>query len=209
MGGPLVIGLIIILSLGAVGFAFLSLHFYGRANTAAKSLNTQTTAAATKAAADQKTKDALAYSIAGESPFSEFDAPDAYGAFVIKFPKDWASWVDEEQDGIQVTLILNPNFVTVTNGTPGLAAAKITLQEETGTQFINQYTGLITEGTMHQSNITVSGQPGYNFTGAFPNQRSVREVVVPVRDKVLVFDNENKQYATEFDEIVAQAKINP
>src|ERR1700683_245767 len=209
LGGPCIFGLIAILAIGAVGFALLSLHYYNRAAATTKSLNAQTATAATKAAAGQKTKDAVAYQAAGESPFREYDAPDADGSFVINFPKDWSSWVDQEQSGIQVTLILNPNFVQVLNGTPALAATKVTLQEQTGTEFISQYSGQISEHTMSESNTTVDGQPAYNFTGSFPNQRSVREVVVPVRDKVLVFDNENAQYADEFSEILAQAKINP
>ncbi len=209
LGGPLMLALVFVLFVGMGIFAYLSLHFYNDATTATKTLGQQKTTAAVAGAADQKTKDALADSIANESPFSQFVAPDAYGSFVIKYPKDWASWVDEEQAGTQVTLIVNPGSVTVTNEIPGLAATKVTLQEETGTQFISNYSGEISEGTMKQSSLTVDGQPAYNFTGQFPNQRSVREVVVPVRDKVLVFDNENSTYATQFDEILAQAKINP
>jgi hypothetical protein len=210
-GGPLMFILIAVLGLGAIIFALLTVHFYTTAHTATTTLNAQKAAAAQAAEAQQKKVDDVAYTKAGESPFRAFTAPDSDGSFVINFPKDWSSFVDEEQTGTQVTLILNPNFVTRSNGDPNdPAAAVITLQEQTSSEFMGQFTGDVQEGQMHQTPVTVSGQPGYNLTGTFSdNSGTVREVVIPVRDKVLVFQNENSSYASEFNEILAQAKINP
>jgi hypothetical protein len=133
----------------------------------------------------------------------------AYGSFVIKFPKNWSSYVDEESSGTQVLLVLNPDSVGKTNGTDNLAAARVTLQQQSGDNFMSQFSGSVKNGTLHQGTINVSGLSGFDITGKFSDQRTSREVVVPVRDKVLVFVNENNQYAAQFNEILAQAKINP
>ena len=63
--------------------------------------------------------------------------------------------------------------------------------------------------TLHQNTIQISGLAAFDLTGNFGDRRTVREVVVPVRDKVIVFINENNEYKNEFAQILAQAKINP
>jgi NADPH:quinone reductase-like Zn-dependent oxidoreductase len=172
-------------------------------------LTSRTQAAAQAAEVNQKKADAVAYSAQNESPFRSFIAPDAYGAFVINFPKDWSSSVDEEQNATQVSLILNPNFIQSTNQVVANVAARVMLIDTPSTQYLSGFNGQIQEGMINQSNITVSGQPGFNLSGTFNDNKTIREIVIPVRDKVLVFTTENKQYSNEFDEILAQCKINP
>lgn len=208
-GGGLNWILIGVLALGAVGFAVLTLMFYNKATVATNTLDQQKAQTATTAKADQKKADDLANTQANESPYRSYQAPIAYGAFIINFPKNWSSYVDQEQGGTQINLILNPDYVGRTNGTDNLEAARVTLQEQTGDNFMNQFQGSVKNGDLHQNTIQVSGLAAFDLTGKFGDRRTVREVVVPVRDKVIVLINENSQYKNEFAQILAQAKINP
>jgi hypothetical protein len=203
---PILIG---VLGLGALTFAVLTVVFYSQATTATKTLNTQKAAAAAKARADQQKADDAANTIANESPFRSYLAPVEYGSFEIKFPKDWSSSVDQEGSGTQVDLIINPDFVRRTNGNNELSAAHIMLIERSSDQYMSGYTSLIKTGKLKQANIAVAGQQGFDITGSFPDRRTTRQVIIPVRDKVLVFTNENGKYASEFNEILAQSKIVP
>jgi len=208
-GGIVKFALIGVLALGAIGFAMLTLVFYNKAGVATKTLDDQKAKAAAAAREDQKKTDDLANTQANESPYRSFTAPGADGAFVIQFPKNWSSYADLESSGTQVLLILNPNSVGKTNGTDNLAAARITLQERTGESFMSQFQGDLKSGRLKQKAFTVGGLPGFDITGKFNDHRTSREVVIPVRDKVLVFVNENGSFGTEFGQILAQAKINP
>jgi len=201
--------LVVLLALGAVGFGIMAITFYNQAQTAEQSVDRQKAQAVAAAIQVQKTNDDAAYAKASESPFRSYTAPVGDGSFVINFPKDWDGWVDEEQSGTNVDLILNPDFVQVSAGVNGLAGCVVKLIEEESSQYMSQYASYVQEGQMHQANITVSGIQGYDLTGQFSDNRTTRMVVIPVRDKVLVFTNENAKYADEFDEILAQAKINP
>jgi hypothetical protein len=200
---------IIVLGIGTILFGILTLTFYDKAQQATTTLNTAAATAANAAKAAQKKTDATDYSIAQESPFRSFVAPDLYGSFVINFPKDWSSTVDEEQDGTQVSLALNPNFVETSQGIASPVAARVMLIDTDQSQYMSEFTPEVQEGTVTQKTITVSGQPGFDLSGTFNDQKTIREVVIPVRDKVLVFTTENSQYATEFDQILSQCKINP
>jgi hypothetical protein len=208
-GGPLTLVLIVILGLGTIVFGVLTVTFSSNATTATNTAAAKALAAATTARADQKKLDDASYTIANESPFRAYTAPAQYGSFVINFPKTWSSSVDEESSGTQVDLILNPDFIYKTNGIAAPIAARIRFIEQTQDQFMTQYASLIKKGTLKQKDLTVSGQPAFDLTGQFSDHTTTREIVVPVRDKVLTFTNENAQFATEFGDIVAQAKIIP
>jgi hypothetical protein len=199
--------LMIVLGVGAVGFAVLSIVEFGQAHSATTTLNAQKQSAAAVARADQKQLDEAAAVVAGESPFRSYTAPAEYGSFEIKFPKDWSSTVDEERtSSTQVLLVVNPNFVHRSNGQDALAAAKIALNQRTLADAIKLYSG---QKTLTQSDVTVSGIKSVQFSGSFNDKRSTRVVIVPVRDKTIIFTNENQQYSHEFDAILAQSKIVP
>jgi hypothetical protein len=206
---PFMILLVVFLGVGTILFGILTITFYDQAQSATNTLNAHESAAATNAKNQQKKTDALAYSIENESPFRSFTAPDLYGSFVINFPKDWSSTVDEEQDGTQVSLALNPDFVQTEDGVAQPVAARVMLIDQPESQYMSQFTSQVQQGMLSQAGITVSGQTGFDLRGQFNDQKTVREVVIPVRDKVLVFTTENSTYATEFDQILAQCKINP
>jgi hypothetical protein len=201
--------LILVLAVGTIMFGVLTVTFYSKAERATNTLNSAATVAANYARAAQKKQDAADYSIENESPFRSYTAPDLYGSFVINFPKDWSGTVDEEQSGTQVSLALNPDFVKTSGGIPSPVATRVMLIDTDQSQYMSSFTSEIQEGTVNQSPITVSGQTGFDLKGTFNDQKTIREVVIPVRDKVLVFTIENAQYATEFDQILAQCKINP
>jgi hypothetical protein len=203
---PILIG---VLGLGAVAFGITTITFYSKAQTATNTLEAQKAVAVTKAKADQKKVDDEANTVANESPFRSYVAPVEYGSFEIKFPKNWSGYVIQDKNGTQVNLTINPDFIRRTNSNDELAAARVQLIERTSDQFMTQYTNLVKRGTLKQSDITVSGQKGFDITGTFQDKRTTRMVVIPVRDKVLVFSNENSRYASEFNEILAQSKIIP
>jgi hypothetical protein len=189
---PILIG---VLGLGAVAFGITTITFYSKAQTATNTLEAQKAVAVTKAKADQKKVDDEANTVANESPFRSYVAPVEYGSFEIKFPKNWSGYVIQDKNGTQVNLTINPDFIRRTNSNDELAAARVQLIERTSDQFMTQYTNLVKRGTLKQADITVSGQKGFDITGTFQDKRTTRMVVIPVRDKVLVFSNENSRYA--------------
>lgn len=201
--------LVVLLGIGAAVFAVMALVEFNAATVASKNLQSKEQAVADKAKADQKKADDQAYSIAGESPFRQYVAPVEDGSFQISFPKDWSGYVDQESTGTQVSLTVNPDFVRRTNDQDELAAARVQLIERSSTQYMNAFNSYIKQGTIKQANITISGQSGYDLTGQFSDKKTTRQVIIPVRDKVLVFINENSKYASEFNQILAQSKIIP
>lgn len=201
--------LLIFLGMGVLIFGGLAIFFYSQAQTAINTLETQKAAAVAQAKSEQKKADDEANTRANESPFRSYVAPTEYGSFEIKFPKNWSGYVDQQKSGTQISLTANPDFIRRTNGTDELSALRVQLIERTTDQFMNSYSSLVKRGTLKQADVVVSGQKGFDLTGGFQDKRTTRMVVIPVRDKVLVFTNENSRYASEFNEILAQSHIIP
>jgi len=103
-------------------------------------------------------------------------------------------------------LVVNPDFIKVQNNLADLTGAKVTLNQRTLNEFIKDYSN---NKELKKTDTTVSGIPAVQFTGKFADKRTKRLVAVPVRDKTIVFTNENPAYNSEFDLILAQSKINP
>jgi hypothetical protein len=199
--------LLIVLFIGAAGFGYVAITASAKAQKATTSLEAAKSKAASDARALQKTEDDKQNTLANSLPYRNYTAPTAFGGFTINFPKNWSSSVDEELSSqTQVILTLNPNFIKRVNNTDDLVAAKIELIQKPVDQFIKQY---ITTKGINQSATKVAGISGTQLTGGFTDKRTTRIVAVPVRDKTLVFINENSAYASTFDTILAQAKINP
>lgn len=199
--------LIVILGLGSLGFGILAVVAFSKANTATTTVNAQRKAAADIARADQKKIDQTAAELASESPFRSYVAPVEYGSFEIKFPKNWSGDVIENRSGtVQVTLVVNPDFVKTQNSIADLTAAKIALNQRTLAEYTKEFSS---NKDLKKTDTTVSGIPAIQFTGKFSDKRTKRLIAVPIRDKTLVFINENPAYNSEFDLILAQSKINP
>jgi hypothetical protein len=195
------------LAVGVIIFAIIAISATGTAKKATTTLTQQKTAAAAAARDDQKKIDKQAADIAAESPFRSYVAPLEFGSFEIKFPKNWSGYVEQAKTaGIQVNLIVQPDFIMKENGINQLAAAKIVLEQKSFNDFLKAYDKL---KDVTKTDVTVSGIKGTQITGKIPDKRTVRLVAIPVRDKVLVFYNEDSKYSHEFDEILAQSKVLP
>jgi hypothetical protein len=195
------------LAVGVLIFAVIAISATGTAKKATTTLNAQKTAAATAARDDQKKIDKQAADIAAESPYRSYIAPLEYGSFEIKFPKNWSGYVEQNKTGdTQVSLVIQPDFVLKENNVAQLAATKVVLKQMSFNDFLKAYDK---QKDVTKTDVTVSGIKGTQITGKIPDRRSVRIVALPVRDKTLIFYNEDSKYSHEFDEIMAQSKILP
>lgn len=198
--------LIVVLGLGTIIFGLAAITSSGQAHTAKTTLANAKQTAATQAAQAQKQTDAQAAEDAAESPYQTYTAPDDYGSFVISFPKNWSSAVDLEDNAQnQVTLVMQPGIIRTVNGVGDLIAAEVLLINRQLPDYLSGFN----KKKVAQTNVTVDGIASVQLTGSFPDGRATTLVAVPIRDKTLVFDNEDSTYASQFQTIVAQAKLNP
>lgn len=195
-------------------FAGLFINSYMTAQNATKNLNAKTSVAyeagKEAGAKTQKESDEAADKADAQNPYRAYDAPVAYGEFSIKFPKNWSSWVSENLNGgTQVDLIANPDFVKEVTNSNINYALRVTFLNSTYANTKRSYDQQVKSGKAKATAQKVSGLEGTRYTGQYTQREEGIAVLVPVRDKTLVFVTENTKYAPEFEATLTQSTIRP
>jgi hypothetical protein len=205
---PLV-GLAVLLGVGAAGFALLAVVFYSQSASSKSELKATKAQAYTSGKADQKAADDTLQRQLSESPFNTYTAPRAAGSFVINYPKGWSAKVDEcENCGTPVDLYVSPALVRSVSGQYRPAAVHVQLVSRASADLLNGYADALSQKKLRQSATTVSGIAAIRLDGQF-DRFAGSLVAVPVRDKTLLFWNEDTARLAEYNEVLAQAKVNP
>lgn len=195
-------------------FAGLFINSYMKAQSVTKNLNTQK-AVAYKAgqsagAETQKISDTAEAKAIAENPYRSYVAPSAFGEFTIKFPKIWSSSVAENLSSTnQVDLIATPEFIKLLQDKSVNYALRVSLINTTYATVRNGYDQQVKNKKAKASAIKVSGIDGTRYEGQYSQNKNGIVVLVPVRDKTIVFTTENIKYQSEFEQTLTQSTIKP
>lgn len=204
----------IILGVFVLIFAGLFINSYMTAQNATKDLNAKKAAAyklgQEAGAKTQKETDAAAAKAAAQNPYRSYVAPPAFGEFTIKFAKSWSSSVAENQSTTnQVDLIANPEFIKILPNNTVNYGLRVYLVNSTYATVKTSYDQQVKSKKAKASTATVSGIDGTRYEGQYNSTKSGIAVLIPVRDKTMVFTTENTKYQPEFEATLAQSTIKP
>lgn len=204
----------IILGVFVLIFAGLFVNSYMTAQNATKDLNAKKAAAyklgQTAGAQTQKETDAAAAKAAAQNPYRAYVAPPAFGEFAIKFAKNWSSSVAENQSAInQVDLIANPDFIKLLPDNSINYGLRVYLVNNTYAVVKTSYDQQVKSKKAKSTAATVSGIDGTRYDGKYNSTKSGIAVLIPVRDKTMVFTTENTKYQPEFEATLSQSTIKP
>lgn len=205
--------LTVFLGIGMVVFGVLAVIAYRDNEFVRGNLNQLVAAEKQKAMTEQKAIDAEANRKANDSPYRPFVAPPIDGSFELQIPKTWSIYNGRADSGkIQVNFIANPDVVinNTGNGAQNTQAFRLQLLRTSQQEIIKSYDEAIKKKQLTSKGVKVSGISATQLEGTIDSQRHTGVViVVPVRDKTMVFSTEDRKYIDEFTKIVASAKINP
>lgn len=204
----------IVLVIFVLIFVGLFVNSYLKEQRATKELNTQKAAAyrlgQQAGAKTQKATDEAAAKAAAQNPYRSYVAPTAYGEFTIKFPKVWSSSVAENLSSTtQVDLIATPDFIKIQPDNKVNYALRVSLIDSTYASVRQAYDQRVKSKKLKALGVKVSGLDGTRYEGEFKEGKSGIVVLIPVRDKTIVFTTENTKYQAEFEATLAQSTIKP
>lgn len=199
----------LMLGLSTIIFAVLAVISFGTQQSATSTLNSAKSASYKQGQSDQQKTDQKATLVAGEQPFRDYRAPDFYGNFDLKFPKNWNAYVIEDQSSeVQVNLTLNPDAVKQVASTQvNKYAFRAKLINKPEANLLAEYTDLLKTKKVTQQPTSVSGIGGVWIDGQLDTHRNGVVVLIPVRDKTLEFITDTHDYLPEFNQILAQSTI--
>ena len=195
-------------------FAGLFINSYMTAQNATKNLNAKRAeayeAGQEAGAKTQKESDEAAAKAAAQNPYRSYVAPTAFGEFTIKFPKGWSSSVSENlTNSSQVDLIATPDFIKILPNNTVNYALRVALVNNTYSSVKGSYDQQVKNKKAKATSVKVSGLDGTRYEGQYNQTKTGIAVLVPVRDKTMVFITENTKYQPEFEATLTQSTIKP
>ncbi|MBW3538257.1 hypothetical protein KY386_02065 [Candidatus Parcubacteria bacterium] len=202
--------LIVFLAFGVVLFGALSVISFNTSQRATKTLQAATAESYEKGRQEQKEADRLQAEAEAKSPYRTYTAPGVYGGFEIKFPKNWNAYVVEGGSGAtQLSLTLHPDFVRQLPGRDNAYATQVKLLREVYNNVLRRYDEPIRKRLVTKRTATVSGITATWLEGKVDGRHDGVAVIVPVRDKVMIFSTDDRRFLDSFQQVLAQAVITP
>lgn len=155
------------------------------------------------AKSQQKSADQKAFDEKEKDPLAEFVGPTDLGRVNFKYPKTWSVYVSNDgAKGTAYQAYLHPAAVPPTDASTNKFALQVSIVDQSYAQVIQQYAGLVKNGTLRSAAITVNGFDGQRFDGKFSKDVEGSAVVFKIRDKTLIVKTDSTTFKPDFDDKV-------
>ncbi len=201
--------LAIFFGVGTVLFGTLAVIAYNQRNTALTTVNDQISKAVTKAKVDQKKASDAQHAIENQLPYRTYIADKTDGSFELQIPKNWSVYAERATSGEnQLLMIASLDAVTVNKMGLNTQPFKMQLIRKSALDVVKKYQQDIKKNKITSKTIKVAGIESTQLEGVLDADRhNGIMIIVPVRDKSMVFITESQSYLKEFSEIIGTAKI--
>jgi hypothetical protein len=209
----LLLVLAIFFGVGTLLFGTLAVLAYSQRNDAVNNLNQHVNDAVSKATSDQKKEDEEANRKLNELPYRTYTATPGDGSFQLQIPKNWSIYAEHTPVGVsstQLTLVASQDVVNVTKNGHDTQPFMMQLVNKSAVDIVKSFNDKIKTKKLGTKTISVSGISSTYLEGVLDDERHDGiEVIVPVRDKAMVFITQSHSFVPEFNQILANAKIIP
>ena len=168
-----------------------------------RTVDIQAETAASLAAKEQADKDAADFLEKEKEPNREFAGPDDYGRLSFKYPKTWSLYLAQNSTSGGKTYEAYFNPVSV----PPIAkdqrvALRVTIEQEDYEEIIDDYAGLVEDGELTTSAVTINGAPSTRLDGNFTKDIRGSAVVIKVLDKTVTIRTDADTFKGDFDALI-------
>jgi len=196
---PLVIVIVLFVAAASFGgWAFMSRQDY-KNNSDAKAA-----VAAKKATAAESVKKDAEFAIAEKSPVKSFTGPETYGSLTFNFPKTWNQYIATPSSSLQLNNYFSPNYIPDINSS-ALFALRVQISDTSYATMLKGFDGGAKSGSVSVSAFRAAKVPsvlGSMITGAIKGKTQGIMVLLPIRDKTIVFWTEGTDFRGDFTNTV-------
>ena len=192
---------LIILVLGAGSLAIWAYVNYTEAKT---DIDGKVAAAVAEAKRAQAEEDEAKFAEREKEPRREFIGPDDYGRLSFTYPKTWSVYVAKDaRKGGDYEAFLHPIQVpSLEQQATQQVALRLQIVDKDYDVYLKQYEGLIKDGKLRSSTVSVNGENGVRFDGDFTKDIRGAAVVFKMRDKTVVLRTDADTFKPDFDTLI-------
>lgn len=192
---------LIILVLGAGSLAIWAYMNYTEAKT---DIDGKVAAAVAEAKRAQAEEDEAKFAEREKEPRREFIGPDDYGRLSFTYPKTWSVYVAKDaRKGGDYEAFLHPIQVpSLEQQATQQVALRLQIVDKDYDVYLKQYEGLIKDGKLRSSTVSVNGENGVRFDGDFTKDIRGAAIVFKMRDKTVVLRTDADTFKPDFDTLI-------
>lgn len=165
-----------------------------------------TQATVQKANTDLNAKKDKEFAEKAKFPFSTYTSSAATGNAILKYPKTWSAYVEEQNQGsLPVNGYFYPGFVPNTLDTKTNFALRMRIIQQSYDSLLAQYSSQVQLGTVRLQPYrppNIQGVVGSRLDGAIQTQKQGTMIIMPVRDKTVQLWTEATNFNPDFFNIV-------
>lgn len=202
--------IIIVLALLTVGAAVFGGWAYVQYDAARTDVDGQIATAVATAKNEQAKEDEKKIQAAREEPYTQFVGPTDYGRVTFDYPRNWSVYEATDVSSGRGTYqaYLNPVVVPPINGRDNRYALRVTIEDKSYDDIIDDYRRDVENGTLSSRGFSVDGQSGTRLDGEFGRDVRGAAVVFKIRDKTLTIQTEADTFKPYFEKIIKTIQFN-
>ena len=197
--GSLLLPLIIMCFLFLGAAVFGAWAFMGRQDFKNNSDQKSAVAAKKAISVESARKDAV-FSESLKSPVKSYTGPETYGSLKFDFPKTWNQYVSSSTAAMPVNLYFNPDYI------PDLTsnykyALRVQITNTPYNALLKPYDSKVKDGSVNVAAYKVTKVPsvlGSMLDGKIFSTSSGTLILLPLRDKTILFWTEDQNFKTDF-----------
>lgn len=165
---------------------------------------------AVQLAKDQQEKeDQKVFDEKEKQPLEEFIGPNDLGRVEFKYPKTWSVYIaNDGSQGGSYEAYFHPEEVPSVTAGQNKFALRMSVLNQGYEQVVQQYSGLVKQGTLRSESITVNGFNGQKFEGNFRPDLEGSVALFKIRDKTLLLATDSPTFRPDFnDKILKELKF--
>ncbi len=171
-------------------------------------VNSKIDSAVADAKQQQLNQDNKTFAEREKEPNKQFVGPDDLGRVSFDYPKTWSVYIYNPGTSGTYAAYLNKDQVPSTNGNNKFGL-RVSILNQTYSQVLQQYQGLLQSGALRSSVAQASGYNGTRLDGHFTPNVNGAAVIFKVRDKTLILQTDLQTYVHDFNNIVKSLNFNP
>ena len=175
------------------------------------------TAVATAQAQESSLKDKQ-FAEAQKLPYVTYNGPDAYGAFVLQYPRSWSGYVDanggsgNSSSDAAYAAYFNPGVVPSVSDQGSVFALQIQVLNQSYSDVLGNLNNSNSDSPISSTAYALPSVPkavGVKTSGATPDGQSGTAVILPLRTQTLELWTDGTQYLNDFNSVLAKFSFSP
>lgn len=205
--------MLLIAALAFGGWAFSSRQDYKN------NVDQKIAAAVTVAQAQESNLKDKQFAEAQKLPYVTYNGPDAYGAFVLQYPRTWSGYVAANGSGTSnnnaaFAAYFNPGLVPSVSDKGSVYALQVQVLNQGYSDVLNSLNGsngnsgsAITSAAYALPNVPKA--VGVKTSGTTPDGQTGTAVILPLRTQTLELWTDGNQYIGDFNTILSKFTFSP